>query len=103
MFLTTDSACFHFPTMLIPLISDAEPGIGTTKSVYNAPTDGFLMLPKLVLLFLINVQLMMLVETVLLAIKVTTLLTDSVSSPLQTTLTHLISAVEIGTGAIKSA
>jgi hypothetical protein len=67
--LTTGSVYTHFPTMLIQLILDAELGTGTTKSAFSALTDGFSMLPKLlVLLCLINALLMMLMEIALLVI-----------------------------------
>ncbi len=76
----TDSASSHFRTMSSLQISDAEPGIGTTKSAFPAPTDGSSMTIKSVLQFLINVPLMMPQELVLLATKVMTLRMENVFS-----------------------
>jgi hypothetical protein len=97
-----ESAYSHYQTTKNQLMQDAEPGIGTTKSAFHAPTDGFSIVKKFVQLFLIYALHMITVETASLATKDTTLRKEPVSSQASITLTPLIQDAVPGTGIIKS-
>jgi hypothetical protein len=59
----TDHASSPHSTMPSPPIPDVEPGIGTTKCVLLAPTDGSSMPTRSVLPFLISALPMTMLET----------------------------------------
>ena len=90
-------------TMPIPLILDAVFGIGTTKCVFLAPTDGFSMLTRSACQFLTNAPATTTTEIALLASRDTILRTDHVFSLLQTMPSLQILAAAPGIGTIKSA
>lgn len=84
------------------LIQDAEPGTGTTKSVYHALKDGYSMPTRSVLPFPINAQPVTAKETASAATPVMTSTMAAVSSQPSTMLVLPILVVPVGTGRIKS-
>ena len=88
--------------MLSHQIQDVLNGIGTIKSVSNAPKNGYSMLMESVLQFLINVLLTTQMELVSLVIKDTTLSMEFVSSLPSTMPTQLTQDVPPGIGTTKS-
>ncbi len=64
MTLKAVPASFLPSTMLTPLTQDVEHGIGTIKSAFPAPKDGFSMIKKFAFQFQTNARPMMMLETV---------------------------------------
>lgn len=86
-----------------PLTLAAEPGIGTTKSAFPAPTDGSSTPTRSVCPFLTNALQATVLEPALLAMKVMTSRTELASSLPSTMPTQLTSVALLGTGNSKSA
>jgi len=98
-----DSAFIPSPIQPNQLISDAEPGTGTTKCASPAQADGSSTPKKSVLLSQTNAKLMLRMEIVPNAIKDMTSKKDSASSLTLTTPDPLILDAVFGTGTIKCA
>jgi hypothetical protein len=90
-------------TTLSPLILDVLPGIGTTKSVLHAQSNGLSTLIKSAFPFLINAPLTEMMELAFHASKDTISKKEPVFSPLSTTPSPLILDVLPGIGITKSA
>jgi hypothetical protein len=99
---TVPASSLH-STTLSPLILDVLPGIGTTKSVLHAQSNGLSTLIKSAFPFLINAPLTEMMELAFHASKDTISKKEPVFSPLSTTPSPLILDVLPGIGTTKSA
>jgi hypothetical protein len=99
---TVPASSLH-STTLSPLILDVLPGIGTTKSVLHAQSNGLSTLIKSAFPFLINAPLTEMMELAFHASKDTISKKEPVFSPLSTTPSPLILDVLPGIGITKSA
>ena len=102
MTLKKELVSSHHSTMLNPLIQDAPPGIGITKSALAAQRIGPSMLIKFAFQFLTNALLMPITEPVFHASRVMTLKKEPAFSLISTMPSPLIQVAPPGIGITKN-